>query len=97
EQRYPRQIACGHSFCEECFDRYLQLSRETRCPLCRCNFQPVGDAVAPEQSLDHVTLPAAQEPDDGELSWQSDTLMLTLTEQECRYFDELYRETSRGR
>ncbi|KAH8280973.1 hypothetical protein KR054_006352 [Drosophila jambulina] len=82
EQRAPRRISCGHSFCADCFERYLRLGQDTRCPLCRRDFRP---DIEPASSFPSPANDASTEAD-------SDTLMLTLSEQECRFFEQLYRE-----
>ncbi|XP_002137008.2 tripartite motif-containing protein 10 [Drosophila pseudoobscura] len=103
EQRLPHRIPCGHSFCSECFERYLQVGLDTRCPLCRQDFRPHAQGEPLDRAanterypLDEDDLTMGLIEDFGSLSGsdslQSDTLLLTLTEQECRFFDELYRE-----
>ncbi|KAH8247658.1 hypothetical protein KR038_007605 [Drosophila bunnanda] len=86
KQRSPRRISCGHSFCADCFERYLKLGQDTRCPLCRRDFRP-----------DIQTAPSIPSPDEAysdssDMDLQTDTLVLTLSEQECRFFEQLYRE-----
>lgn len=90
EQRSPRRIPCGHSFCADCFERYLQLSQDSRCPLCRRDFrldiQPASIRLSvPSAPSDPYALSTEAESD-------PDTLVLTLSEQECRFFEQLYRE-----
>ncbi|XP_052853372.1 E3 ubiquitin-protein ligase TRIM39 [Drosophila gunungcola] len=92
EQRFPCRISCGHSFCAECFGKYLELVRDSRCPLCRRDFRtdfhpPSADSgrltFAPTEDSEFI----ASLPD-----VEMDTLVLTLSEQECRFFEQLYRE-----
>ncbi|XP_016927038.4 E3 ubiquitin-protein ligase TRIM39 [Drosophila suzukii] len=82
EQRFPHRLPCGHSFCTECFQRYLELGRDSRCPLCRRDFRPVRQTSPPEE-----TSPEEPAPEN-----EMDTLVLTLSEQECRFFEQLYRD-----
>ncbi|EDV43994.1 uncharacterized protein Dana_GF18764 [Drosophila ananassae] len=93
EQRNPHLISCGHSFCAECFERYIQLGCDTRCPLCRRDFRPNFSPAPPEPAPDG-SLPASLPTDSVE--GDTDTLILTLSEQECRLFDQLYREAQLG-
>ncbi|KAH8268257.1 hypothetical protein KR026_002830 [Drosophila bipectinata] len=93
EQRNPRIISCGHSFCAECFERYMQIGRDTRCPLCRRDFRP-NFAPAHHNSAPDGSLPATLPSDSAEAD--PDTLILTLSEQECRLFEQLYREAQLG-
>ncbi|KAH8382399.1 hypothetical protein KR009_003315 [Drosophila setifemur] len=88
EKRFPRRISCGHSFCADCFDRYLQLGCDWRCPLCRRDFR-LPDLLLPTGQL-------PDEPDEAELALQTDTLVLSLSEQECRFFEQLHREAQLG-
>ncbi|XP_037732017.1 postreplication repair E3 ubiquitin-protein ligase RAD18 isoform X2 [Drosophila subpulchrella] len=81
EQRLPHRISCGHSFCTECFQRYLELGRDSRCPLCRRDFRPV---------LEPSPLPDETSPEEPGPENEVDTLVLTLSEQECRFFEQLY-------
>ncbi|KAH8347156.1 hypothetical protein KR059_005863 [Drosophila kikkawai] len=89
EQRAPRRISCGHSFCAECFERYLKLGQDSRCPLCRRDFRT---DVQPSIPHPLYALSAEADSDSGELGLQTDTLVLTLSEQECRFFEQLFRE-----
>ncbi|XP_017046506.1 tripartite motif-containing protein 10 isoform X2 [Drosophila ficusphila] len=89
EQRFPLRISCGHSFCAECFEKYLQLGRDSRCPLCRRDFRPEIHSfpddfyrASAEEGGSMVLLPEAD----------LDTLVLTLSDQECRFFEQLFRE-----
>ncbi|KAH8356415.1 hypothetical protein KR084_012363, partial [Drosophila pseudotakahashii] len=81
EQRFPHRISCGHSFCAECFVKYLELGRDSRCPLCRRDFRP--DLQPP--------LPVDDTAEESGAETEADTLVLTLSEQECRFFEQLYR------
>ncbi|XP_016949880.1 E3 ubiquitin-protein ligase TRIM50 [Drosophila biarmipes] len=83
EQRLPHRISCGHSFCTDCFQRYLQLGQDSRCPLCRRDFRAdLQPSPPPSESSSEDPVP------ENEL----DTLVLTLSEQECRFFEQLYRD-----
>ncbi|XP_030371173.1 tripartite motif-containing protein 10 [Scaptodrosophila lebanonensis] len=79
EQRSPHWIPCGHSFCTECFQRFLQLSADYRCPLCRSEFQP-------NLIEENCTLLLT------DINIETDTLVLNLTEEEFRLFEEMFRE-----
>ncbi|EDW98144.2 uncharacterized protein LOC6537891 [Drosophila yakuba] len=83
EQSYPHRISCGHSFCAACFRKYLELGRDLRCPLCRRDFRADIQPAPPSDSAEELeSLPATE----------MDTLVLTLSEQECWFFEQLYRE-----
>uniref|UniRef100_A0A6P4FNX0 E3 ubiquitin-protein ligase TRIM50 n=1 Tax=Drosophila rhopaloa TaxID=1041015 RepID=A0A6P4FNX0_DRORH len=92
EQHLPRRIPCGHSFCTECFDKYLELVRDSRCPLCRRDFRT--DFPPPLDDFSRVTFASGEESEPlvALPEVELDTLVLTLSEQECRFFDQLYRE-----
>ncbi|XP_022209501.2 uncharacterized protein LOC111065575 [Drosophila obscura] len=107
EQRLPHRIPCGHSFCTECFEHYLQVGLDTRCPLCRQDFRPHtgGGGEPPSDNAPNVGQYPLDADDRADMdliedfdslssidTLQTDTLLLTLTDQECRFFDELYRE-----
>ncbi|KAH8385666.1 hypothetical protein KR200_006612 [Drosophila serrata] len=91
EQRLPRRISCGHSFCADCFERYLKLGQDTRCPLCRRDFRPDIQPV-PSMPSHGYGLSAEADLDSSDMDLQTDTLVVTLSEQECRFFEQLYRE-----
>ncbi|XP_039492501.1 uncharacterized protein LOC120452376 [Drosophila santomea] len=83
EQIYPHRISCGHSFCSACFRKYLELGRDLRCPLCRRVFRADIPPPPPSDSAEELeSLPGTE----------MDTLVLTLSEQECWFFEQLYRE-----
>ncbi|KAK7066757.1 hypothetical protein SK128_021666 [Halocaridina rubra] len=35
DEKIPRNLTCGHSFCTHCIDQFLQTNQEKRCPECR--------------------------------------------------------------
>nr|NP_001247265.1 uncharacterized protein Dmel_CG34289, isoform C [Drosophila melanogaster]AFH06583.1 uncharacterized protein Dmel_CG34289, isoform C [Drosophila melanogaster] len=83
EQRYPHHISCGHSFCSACLKKYLELGRDSRCPLCRRDFRADIQPSLSNNSAEEVeSLPGTE----------MDTLVLTLSEQECWFFEQLYRD-----
>ncbi|XP_002073427.2 uncharacterized protein LOC6651359 [Drosophila willistoni] len=96
EQRNPRHIRCGHSFCADCFEHYLKLGLDSRCPLCRLDFR--GDGADDARSIITSNQGRRQETAIGlgdlytNFDYQNDILMLTLSEQECRLFEELHQE-----
>ncbi|XP_017084009.1 RING-H2 finger protein ATL29 [Drosophila eugracilis] len=84
EQKFPHRISCGHSFCAECFEKFLELSRDSRCPLCRRDFHPPPPPPEDFEEDPELIVPRRE--------LEMDTLALTLTEQECRFFEQLFRE-----
>ncbi|XP_017128924.1 postreplication repair E3 ubiquitin-protein ligase RAD18 [Drosophila elegans] len=92
EQRFPCRISCGHSFCTECFGKYLELVRDSRCPICRRDFRT--DFHPTPADSGRVTFASTEDPESmvSPTEAEMDTLVLTLSEQECRFFEQLYRE-----
>ncbi|ALC46934.1 CG34289 [Drosophila busckii] len=94
QQQQPTRLPCRHSFCRLCLERYLQLSRDRRCPLCRRGFQLSADAAA--VAVPDRTVLADEHVLDLDRDMLNDTLVLTLSEQEMRFFAELYDEATRS-
>lgn len=40
EERCPRNLPCGHTYCELCLDKILALTGKLECPVCRIKLPP---------------------------------------------------------
>lgn len=55
--RIPRNLQCGHTYCEYCVDKILELSNNAECPSCRLKLDPYLQAK--DLSKNYVALALA--------------------------------------
>lgn len=58
QKRVPRNLKCGHTYCEYCVDKIVELSVTAECPSCRLKLDPYVQAK--ELSKNYVALELAQ-------------------------------------